>query len=684
MFSWNKYPLLRILFPFVAGILIVFYTGIVFPIWILLPITCLGMFSVLILYKFRKYQNRWVSGLLIFVSILSFSLAYTQFFIAKGKPSPVSMGNDKHLFIASVIESPVIKTKTVKLIVEIEEYKHDGKFYPEHSKAIIHIQKNEQSQKISYGDRLLFYSYLNEPVGPKNPREFNYKRYLSIKSIHIQSYIEANSWQKISGKNGNPIIDFATNIRSKLLKIFQDCDMDIQEYGVIAAILLGSSDELDPDLERSYSSAGVSHILSVSGMHVGIIFMIVSFLLRFLDRNKSQRIIRSIILLITVWFYACVTGLAPPVMRASAMFSFVAIGGMLNRRTNSYNSLMVSLIVLLLLNPLLILEVGFQFSYLAVFGIVWLQRPLGSLYKARTKIGNYVWDIITVSFAAQLLTAPLAILYFHQFPNYFLLTNIAVITLTPIVMGFGIAVLVFSFWAFAYKYLSLVLVYLIKSMNWIIVTIEALPYSVTSNIDLSALQVGFIYLLILLFIAAFLYKKKVYLFQALLCLIIVMGIDLGKQIKVNQQKEIIFHSVKSGYAVDCIEGRASTLIWDHNMEENHQTYNYGIKNNHIYHRIKEVKNITGRHFIRVHNKSILIIDQPLYAIALERKLKVNYILLHNNVNIPMDVLQKMFDFDMIITGGSYSHYRLMNIRKTCAQKIIPYHELKNQGSMVVR
>jgi len=685
MFEWNKYPLLRILIPFVAGILIAFNTDFVFPVWVLLIVSVLAMCSVIALYRFRTYRNRWVSGVLIVVSVFSFSLAYTQFFINKGKPSSVLVENtDKQLFMATVMEAPTVKAKTIKLIVKIKEYKRFENFQSANTKAIVYVQRDEQSEQIAYGDKLLFHSYLNEPSEPKNPQEFNYKRYLSAKNIHLQAYIDAYSWEKVSEKNGNPVIAFAINLRNKFLKIFQDCDMDMQEYGVIAAMLLGDEDDLDPDLLRSYSATGVVHILSVSGLHVGIIYMFIAFFLRFLERTKKQQVLRFVIILGTVWLYACITGLAPPILRSAAMFTFVAVGKLLDRRTNGYNSLLASLVFLLILNPLQIFNVGFQLSYSAVFGIVWVQPPLRLLYKAKTKAGKYVWDIITVSLAAQLLTAPLAILYFHQFPNYFLITNIAAMTLTTFVMAFGVAVLALSFWDFAYEYLSLGLKYSIKLMNWIIVKVEALPYSVMGNIDWSLLQIILIYLIIILLLAAFFYKNRTCLFQGIICAVIVIGMDMYKQLTVNQQQKIVFYSVKSGYAIDCIDGRNSTLICDAITANDPQTYNYSIKNNHIYNRIKTTEHIANQHFIDFHGKTILIIDKPIHTLALEQKLRVNYILLHNNLDISIDVLQSMFDFDMLITDGSYSYYRLKNIREQCAKKMIPYHELKNYGAMIVK
>lgn len=685
MFAWNKYPLLRILIPFVAGVFFVFYSKLTIPLWILFSLILIFSILIITLSIFRKYSNRWINGIFLVLTILLIGITYTQLFIDQGKSPSGLSGNKKQTFIASIIESPVEKTNSIKTIVHINSYfASDNSWKRSDTKAVIHIQKNEQAKELQYGDKIAISSFLNEPSQANNPHAFDYKRYLSIKNIYLQSYVHTGNWTKIAERTGSPIIHIATDIRQKFLKIFADANMDIQQYGIIAAILLGYDDELDPELSRSYSASGVSHILCVSGMHVGIIFMIFSFLLQFLDKNKFQRTIRTFILLLTIWLYACITGLAPSVMRAATMFSFVAIAGVINRRTNSYNSLMASMLFLLCINPLIILELGFQFSYLAVLGIVWLQKAVHSLYRPKTKVGDHVWNIIAVSLVAQLFTAPLAILYFHQFPNYFLLANIIVITLTPVIVGFGIAVLVFSFWAFAYKYLSLGLMYLIKFMNWSILTIEKLPYSLTENIHFSPLEVIFIYVFIILLAFAFKYKNKQYLFQAISLAIVIIALDISMQLQVNRQKEIIFYSLRSGFIIEQIHGRNSTLYTDSTGLADKQTYDFNIKSNHTAHRINQINTLRNMQFIQCHGKDIFVVNQAIHAFEVKEKLKTDYVMLNTNVNISMDNLLKMIDFKMLLIGNNCSYYRSEAIRKTCTEKMIPFHDLKQQGALVVQ
>jgi len=685
MFKWNKYPLLRILLPWVVGIVLVFQFDLRFPLWILSCLAVIGMVCMFVFYRFRQHKTRWVSGICVAVILLVLSICHTQLFIEKGKPPAELTDGKKQVFIASVIESPVEKMKSIKLIVRIESYRKDGNQWNScDAKAVLHLQKDEYAKALNYGDKLVFHAFLNQPFETSNPHAFDYKRYLSIKNIYLQSYVNTDAWEKISERNGSFIMHVSTDIRNKMLDIFRDCNMDTQEYGVISALLLGFDDELDPDLIRSYSAAGVTHILSVSGMHVGIIFMILSLLLKFLNKTKAQRSIRTFILLAIVWLYACIAGLNPPVARAAAMLTFVAIAELINRRTNSYNSLLVSMFFLLCHNPLVVFDIGFEFSYLAIFGILWLQKPVKSLYTPRTKVGNYVWDIVNVSIVAQLFTAPLAMLYFHQFPNYFLFANIIIITITPIIMGCGLAVLAFSFWGFAYKYLSLALMYMIKTMNWTIIFIEELPYSVTGNIYLSPAETILVYLTVLLFACAFLYKNRLYLFQALSCAILVVGMDIFIQTSINKQQEINFYSLRSGYVIDAMEGRNAILLGDSTSLNDPQAYDFNIKNNHISHRIKHIEKTEGISYFLFQGKHILILNKPVYAIPQQEKLQVDYVLLNGNFNIFIDNLMEVVDFKMLISDGSYSYYRIENISKACAQRAIPYHDLKNQGALSVK
>ena len=539
MFSWAKYPVVRILFAFICGIVLKFsFPNFTLPIYVVLLF--IFIVCMLVWLFVHRADFLWhIGGLLILINIGLIGFAYTQTFMQYYSIPADFETDNKHLFVATIKEPPTLKPKSIKLTTSVNAIYKDSSWQTCRYKAIVYLAIDSLSKQIEYGDKLIINSVLNEIEEPKNPHAFDYARYLRIKNIHLQSYCSENQWKRIAVKQGNPIMDYAIHIRNKFLQIFEAAHMDMKEYGVIAAILLGYDDKLDPDLQKSYSSAGASHILCVSGMHVGIIFMIVNFFLKFLDNNRWQKILKACLLLLVIWLYACITGLSPSVLRAATMFSFVSLGGMLEQQTNTYNSLFSSMLFLLLFNPLLIFEVGFQLSYAAVFGIVWLQNPIYQLYTCKTKVGDYVWNLITVSIAAQLFTAPIAMYCFHQFPNYFIITNIIVIGLAFVVVCLGIAVLVFSFWPFVYKCLAFALTFLIRFMNTAIESIENLPFSTTKGISFSLIETILMYVFIVCFASIWLYKRKDCVFFAIVACLAFIGLEIQTQLRIKNTQETI-------------------------------------------------------------------------------------------------------------------------------------------------
>ena len=680
MFSWNKYPLIRILIPLIAGIIVCEYCSIPVPLWGLLLVAGISLLFLFVLRKYRTYQNRNISGILIFIIIASLSICYTTVYVKFHHPPEELYQQDYQTVTVTVREPPVEKKKSIKLVVEINQFVHNDSVKPCRAKAMLYLAKDERSKAIVYGDKLICYTKLSEPSPPKNPHEFHYKNFLARKGIHLQGYVNAGAWEAAGSKGGSLIFRIANQMRNKFLAIFAAADMDPDELGVISAILLGSDDKLDPNLAQSYASSGVGHILRVSGMHVGIIYMLLSFLLQFMDKTKKQRMLRSILLILVLWLYACITGLFPSVMRSAIMFTFVALGGLIGRNTNSYSKLLASLLFFLMLNPLLLFQV--QFSYLAVFGIMWLHPPISSLYQPRTKVDGRFWDIITISLTVQLFILPMSLLYFHQFPNYFLLTNIIIITLVPVVVVGGIIVLAFSFWGFAYYWLSQALVYLIKAMNWIVVHIEAFPHSVTANIHISMGQVFLLYGVILCVFYALLYKNKTALFLSFFFAIGLTGVGIDKRQQTNSQKMLLFYSTKSGYVVDCMDGKTSSLFGDSTVVFDEEIYNYNIQSNHIYHQIRKVNKSQNQRFISFYGKTVFVLSDVVYPQKNIPKIKIDYLLLTNK-NISFETIKNAFDFQLLILDSKLPYYKSEQLKEFCQKENIAFHDLSSDGAVVV-
>lgn len=689
MFSWSKYPLLRIFGSYLFGITVAFNLRNYFHIHLFIGIiiTISGIIAFVVSHRFISYKNRIITGGIILLLMIWMGFLSTSIVInTKNIPKEIVYSKQKQLFIADVKESPAIKTKSIKVVVNVIQYQEESIRKPVNFDMILYLEKCKNAENINYGDRIVFYVYPQTIASRKNPEEFNYQRYLEIKNIHLQGYVKNDAWIKIGENKGNFIMVFASRLRGKWLQILNKGNLGKDENAIISAILLGADDKLDPELAKEYASAGVSHILSVSGMHVGIIFMIVNYLLFFLSKGKKQKIIKTTILLLVIWLYACITGMCPSVMRASTMFTFVALGNLFERQVNTYNSLLTSLFFLCCINPLIIYEVGTQLSYFAVLGIVWLQKPVKNTYLPKTKVGNYIWEIIAVSLVAQFLTFPLSMYYFHQFPNYFLFANIAVITFTPFIVGAGILCLVFSFWGWAYDYLSIILNYMIKIMNSVVSFIEKLPFSTFQNISINSFQLFLLYILILCFASALLYKKKIYVFVLLICLNLIVGIGLFNKINTIHSHEMLMYSIRKGFVIDFRNGKNVYVVGDSLSLSNVKKNDFYVSNYRIKKGVTKCTLITSdfkdENFLKLGNvvrffdKDLIIINHRVYYEKNPKeKLKIDYLILDNNPPVKIKNLLKMIEPKTIIFSTNNSKYKIQHWENECRLLKIPCKDL---------
>ena len=445
-------------------------------------------------------------------------------------------------------------------------------------KVLLYLQPSPSTGSLRYGDLLFVHADLSRIAPPCNPDAFDNQRYMRRRGIYYSGFVRESGWQRIGHRPANPLKFLAQQARNRLTDIYIHAGMRGDELDILKAILLGDDDTLDPELKASYSSAGVSHILCVSGMHVGIIFMIVNFLLKPLDFFRTSRILKVVLVMLVIWLYAHITGLAPSVTRSATMFTFVAVGQQLRRNTNVFHSLFASAFILLVINPLLLFEVGFQLSYLAVAGIVLFQPKLAAVYHCRTRIGNYFWELLTVSVAAQLGTSPISIYYFAQFPNYFMLSNLSVIALSFVVIITGVALLPISFIPLISKHLTWLLTKEIRMMNTLITFIEKLPHSVTENIDYSLLQVVLLYGVIGC-VCYLLYRRSRRVFWATGVLFTLFCVSFGvKKLALARETTFLAYHARKCSVLEFNWHGQTVWLSDSLCEEGDKLYQYNIRN----------------------------------------------------------------------------------------------------------
>ena len=548
--AFQNIPFLRVTIALIAGVIAAQYF-VVNEILNLLILTAIFILLIFINLKYR-YSSSVYFGVLL--NIFFFLLGIQANTIYYRKP----LLHEKGVFSAIVLESPVEKPKSYKSVVKISEVILGDSVKPTSEKVIVYFGKTPEAENLEAGDRILF-SQTPQLISPKlNPYDFDFKKYYERKKIFRQVYLRADKWQN-TGLKKFSLACKAEKFRNKLIDIYREQPLDSVEFEVLSALTLGYSRELDPETRRVFSSSGAMHVLSVSGLHVGIIFTVLSFLLAFLKKKQWGKWIFVSLVVAILWFYAFITGLSPSVLRASAMFSVFIIGDNMNRRSNIYNSLALTAFFLLLINPGNLFDIGFQLSYAALFGIVFLQSKFEKVIVIRNKVLKYFAALITVSIAAQITTFPITSYYFGQFPSYFWITNLFIIPLTGLLTPVGILLL------FVYKIpvisvgIAFILNNILKLSLYLLSGVENLPLSVLP-VTITQLQ---LFLLIITFIFFFrlLVKFRATTIKILIFLIILLNLSfIGNEIIRQRTSQIIVYDHPGKATLHLISGKTNYLI----------------------------------------------------------------------------------------------------------------------------
>ena len=569
----QQIPFLRSTIALAFGIFI--GSVINFPLTVLLAI-CAALFVSLYFinknYSFRISYFFGISTHLLFITI-----GITVFGIYNKSPKFIDDG----IYVATVIEKPQEKEKSYKSVIKLSIVKTSSEIISANEKVLVYFEKQIDAKQLQPGNIIVFSASPQLIKNYGNPFEFDYKKYLERKKIYRQLYLSTDNWELSSNKPIPTLTIRAEQFREKLLGIYRNQNFGSKELEILSALTLGYKLNLDRETKRVFSAAGAMHVLAVSGLHVGIVFWVISMLFGFLRKQKTGRIIFVIISILLLWTYALITGLSPSVMRASTMFTIFVIGENINRKPSSYNSLAASAMLLLLLNPNNLFEVSFQLSYSAVFGILFLQPKLSKLVTVTNKIVKIFWVLLTISIAAQIATFPITSFYFNQFPTYFWITNLIIIPAVMVLIPLGMALLVFANISVISTIISAVIQFTIKWIYIIISQIEQFPYSVH---EISVLPIQLFFLVGILFaFYLFLNSKKIkYLKVSMVFALFIALSSFAFNLIQNKVTEIIVYNNPKNATIQLIKGKTNFIICEDKTEftgsfEIHRNSNLRLK-----------------------------------------------------------------------------------------------------------
>jgi competence protein ComEC len=637
----------------------------------------------------NRHAVRLLTGMLGLVAI--FILGYLHLLYSTESRSDdhiLSVKGPIQYYEAIVRGAPESKSKSWRLEVEVSKVK-TSEWLNKRGKVLLYISKKSIDRiPWQYGDRLLIKGNPVELKPPANPYEFDFKRFLGFKNIYHQQFAFANQIQKVEDTKRKGFIYYSLRARAWASSKLNEYIDGEQEQVIAAALVLGVTEGIDTDLQNAYAASGAMHVLAVSGLHVGIIYAILLFLLRPLNRFAWSRWVVFLISIVCLWSFAFVTGLSPSVLRAVTMFSFIALARPLGWRTNIYNTLAGSAFLLLLFNPYLIMSVGFQLSYLAVLGIVYLQRPLYNLWEIENRIGDWIWQITCVSIAAQISTFALGMLYFHQFPVYFLVSNLFVIPLSTLVLVIGILLLAITAWSSAAWLMGLILTYLIKALNWIVFYVEDLPFSLIEEIHLTTFQCWLIMIFLLGLIFTIEFKSIRWLFLAAICSLILIATQWIHFNDSINRKQFVVYSVNGFSALEWIDDGQSYFLADSALQNDQERMRFHIRPNRLNSGVAMIQSALPFHqqiqngvsLTEWNGNSIAFIEQKNYS--LPELAEIDYLVIGKN-SININNLRNALNVKLVILDGSNSSWYVNQWKEFCDKKNISFHAVLEKGAFVL-
>ena len=634
----------------------------------------LALFAVAAATAFvlKSYRHNWVFGavMLGYLFLVGYALASVQEAESQ-KDYFRNYQKGARYYVARLSDYPAKRTNSIRTVLELE-YQFGDSLASRYvsGKVMAYFPKSDSAFALRYGDLIAFPAPIREVTPPLNPGEFDYRDYLARRGITGQVYLKDDDWIDLEVNNANPLFAFSYRFRDVLLNSLKNSGLNDHEFGVAAAILLGYDDHLADEMRKSYVAAGSMHILCVSGMHVGIIYLFASFLLGFLNRRKWQQSLKRLLLLALIWFYALIAGLSPSILRSSLMISFVIIGEMIHRKGFAINSIAVSAFLLLCVNPNNLFEMGFLLSYSAVIGIVALQGPIHNLLYLKNKLLDRVWSVTAVAIAAQIATIPFTLFYFNQFTTYFWLSNLFMTPISFIVVISGMVLLLVSWIPFVNVAVGYLVWGAIYVMNAVVSWVEQLPFSILKGLYVSEFEFGTLLLaFVLLLLCVTLRKRRLFIAMLTALLLLMVSVTIRVYQSGNQEGMMVF-SLRNHTAVDFVRGGEHILLADTALMADESTVDYSLKGawtkRHLSFQPQTIgfeDDFSNEYLCKKSN--LVSFDGKLLAFwddgcraddSLSYRLPVDYLLVSGRQNPDVKSIVNGFKVKMLLVDGSVPHY----------------------------
>jgi competence protein ComEC len=687
LYFWKKAPFTRLLFPLAIGIIFQWY----WPVntcyaWILLLCSA-GIISFFFFIPFfSRYKLGFINGIAICTLFIAVGILLAWYKDIRNNNYWFGNSYKEIDAVIVILDEPLTeKTRSLKAVASIAYLQQRDSCTVAKGKIILYFKKDSAARSLTYGSTIIFHKPFQPITSAGNPGGFDYKRYSLFQGITHQVYLASGEFEVLPLKKRNRLQQFIYDSREWILQVLRSNISGEKELGLAEALLIGYKNDLDKELVQSYSNTGVVHVIAISGLHLGLIYGLLVLLCK--PFGKKLKWLRPLLIIAGLWLFSLLAGAQPSVLRSALMFSCIVIGESLGRKTSIFNTLACSAFILLCINPYWLWDVGFQLSYAAVLSIVIFMRPVYNWFYFKNKPVDLAWKLNAVTFSAQILTLPLCIYHFHQFPNYFLLTNFVAVPLSSIILITEIILCVLSFIPAIALIAGKLLTLLISFMNTCIEKVEAIPFSVWEGLQISLEQAVLLFLFIAYVSYWLLEKLKKSLVHGLVALLLFAGLRSYSFIKTAQQQKIIVYNIPQKQAIDIVQGRRYRFAGDTSLLYDEFARNFHFKPARTLFRIHAADTLNGllinEHCITYHSRHIVIATGSLAGIVSPARQTIDLLLLSKNAEVKLYELADAFTIKQVVVDGSAAGWKVNKWKKECDSLAIPCHDLSKKGAFVM-
>ena len=466
---WHLRPFLRVLFPLILGIVAAEYL----PFSLISgSVVAVGLVAIILFLKFKKGGNinyRPYFALPVMVGVFAFGWLRASLCSELTNLDYVGAKYENDTsYVVGYVAAPPIHANKIKVRLQLQAIGNQSDSLNNTSGMVLcYLDSSDASLNLKYGDLLVAQTKLQALSPPLNPFQIDMRTVLHFQNLHHRAFMRDGTWQKIGDAQGSQIMQIAYTMQSFCVQTIQKYIHSPDAQSVAAALIIGYVDDISDEVKQAYINTGAMHVLSVSGLHVGLLYVALDAgLRRIRSKKRWWQILRAVIEIVFIWGFSLVTGASAAVLRAAAMLSIVIVGKVFNKETDTFNVLAAAAFLLLAHNPSLAFQIGFQLSFLAVGGLLYFYKAIYSLFLIDFGVKNpkkgekytffnknsflakaewladWVWGVTAVGIAAQIATLPLSLYYFHQFPMYFWLSGLMVIPLATLALWLGIVLFI--------------------------------------------------------------------------------------------------------------------------------------------------------------------------------------------------------------------------------------------------